>query len=98
MSGCLGAVTYGGLVADSTGNVVFPLPYGVWRVCASKMMGNGQYQQQKTGSWGTTGLTAPLIVTTPTTTTPYVPDLTATLGYTGTTGNKGTQPPNASTC
>jgi Tfp pilus assembly protein PilV len=91
---CTGTVAITGLTADASGALKFPLPYGVWRVCASKIMsGNGQYQQQKTGSWGTTGGTAPLVVTTPTTTGTYVPDITATLSYSGTTGNKGTTAP-----
>jgi Tfp pilus assembly protein PilV len=87
---CGGPYVVNNPVLDGTGKLTFSLPYGVWRVCASKVMsGNSQYQQKSTGSWGTTGNTAPLVVTTPSTTGTYVSDISVTLGYTGTTGNKG---------
>ena len=85
---CADTVTYAGLPTSGM-NITFPLPYGVWRVCAyKKTTGPTRYYTTKPGTaWnsGSSALDKPVIVTTPTTTTPYAPRLGTTLGsYPGT--------------
>ncbi|HEV7492598.1 hypothetical protein [Baekduia sp.] len=91
--GCTGTYTVNNPALDGTGNIKFPLPYGVWRVCGSKLMSNGQYQQKSSTAWGTSGSAAPFVVTTPTTTGAYAPDTSVTFTAFSGNGNKGALPP-----
>jgi Tfp pilus assembly protein PilV len=90
---CADTATYTGL-PNSGKNVTFPLPYGVWRVCAyKKTSGPTRYYTSKPlTAWnsGSAALDKPVVVTTPTTTGTYAPRLSATLAAIPTTGGVGT--------
>jgi Tfp pilus assembly protein PilV len=75
-------------VTVSGNTVTFPVPYGVWRVCAYKKVTSTTpttYPITKTNPvWNATGSPAPptdrsVVVTPPTTTGPYVPRTSTTL-------------------
>jgi Tfp pilus assembly protein PilV len=86
---CTDTATFSGLPVSGK-NITLPLPYGVWRVCAYKMTtGPTRYYTAKPGTaWnaGGSALDKPVVVTTPTTTTPYAARLGTTLGAIPTTG------------
>lgn len=67
----------------SSNVVTFPVPYGVWRICAYRKSGSVYPVTKTTAAWNATGSPPPadrsVVVTTPTTTTPYVPRLSTTL-------------------
>jgi Tfp pilus assembly protein PilV len=73
---------------DASGKIIVPLPYGVWRVCATKFVGSptNRWFQVKSSAWSSS--TNPTdespTVTTSTTTGNYVARLLTTLPYTGT--------------
>jgi Tfp pilus assembly protein PilV len=83
---------------DANGKITFPLPYGVWRVCATKFVGSptNLWFQTKSTAWSAStnlGTESPT-VTTATTTGNYTADLATALTYpSGTVGA-----PSTSTC
>jgi hypothetical protein len=73
----------------SGSQVSFPVPYGVWRVCAYKSTGTVNSGIAKTtATWNAPGppypTGRPVVVTTPTTTGSYVPRLSTELSITNT--------------
>jgi Tfp pilus assembly protein PilV len=84
---------------DASGKITFPLPYGVWRVCATKFVGSptNRWFQVKSSAWSSSSNPADEspTVTTSTTTGNYAADLLTTLSYPG-TGTTGA--PSTSTC
>jgi Tfp pilus assembly protein PilV len=84
-TGCGGTVKPPSLTVSGN-SVSFPVPYGVWRVCAYKKVSSTSYPITKpaaTSLWNTGGspppTDRPVVVTTPTTTGNYVPRLMTTL-------------------
>jgi Tfp pilus assembly protein PilV len=79
---CGGLVKPGGLIVSGS-SVSFPVPYGVWRVCAYKQSGSIYPFARTTATWNAAGppypADRPVISTTPTTTGVYAPRLSTTL-------------------
>ncbi len=73
---------------DASGKITFLLPYGVWRVCATKFVGSptNRWFQVKSSAWSSSSNPADEspTVTTSTTTGNYAADLLTTLTYPGT--------------
>ncbi len=76
---CTGTTSITGLVSDVNGKLTFPVPYGVWRICAYRKTTSPttKYYFNKTNSaWNAGGSPPPsdrsIISTTPSTTAPYV--------------------------
>jgi Tfp pilus assembly protein PilV len=83
---------------DATGKITVPLPYGVWRACATKFVGSptNNWFQIKSTAWSasTNPATESPTVTTSTTTGNYAPRLLTTMTYPGGTSSA----PSTGTC
>jgi Tfp pilus assembly protein PilV len=90
---CGGTVKPANLIVSGS-KVSFPVPYGVWRVCAYKSNGPANNGIAKTtAAWNGTGTDRPVVVTTSTTTGAYAPRPDTSFSI------AGTGPPSgAATC